>query len=190
MAELWTKSSGVAGQMRGTNAIAKMALTAAALFTAITLAIVLVLHFAHGEHDRDLRIWQTRLGLVAETRAAAIDQWLDGQFNELGKLAENASLQLYMTELMQAETQGGRVTRELAQSGYLENLLTLVADGAGYSGATTGPNVRANVRRVGLSGIALIDLKGNPVATSAGAAPIEGHLKKFLLETPRGERGL
>ena len=176
--------------MRGPNAIAKMALTAAALFTAITLAIVLVLHFAHGEHDRDLRIWQTRLGLVAETRAAAINQWLDGQFNELGKLAENASLQLYMTELMQAETQGGRLTRELAQSGYLENLLTLVSDGAGYSGATTGPDIRANVRRVGLSGIALIDLKGNPVATSDGAAPIEGHLKKFLLETPRGERGL
>jgi PAS domain S-box-containing protein len=190
MAELWTKSSGIAGQMRGPNAIAKMALTAAALFTAITLAVILVLHFAQGEHDRDLRTWQTRLGLVAETRAAAIDQWLDGQFSELGKLAENASLQLYMTELMQAETHSGRLTRELAQSGYLENLLTLVADGAGYSGATTGPDVRANVRRVGLSGIALIDMRGNPVAASAGAAPVEGHLKKFLLDTPRGERGL
>ena len=120
--------------MRDPKALAKMALTAA-----ITLAIIVVLRFAHGEHDRDLRIWQTRLGLVAETRAGAVNQWLDGQFNELSKLAKNASLQLCMTELLRAGDGGKRLTVELAQSGYLENLLNLVADGAWYSGATTRP---------------------------------------------------
>jgi PAS domain S-box-containing protein len=190
MADLWTKPVDISGQMRGPDAIAKMALTAAALIGAITLAIVLVLRFAHGEHDRDLRVWQTQLGLVAETRSAAVNQWLDDQFGELGKLADNASLQLYMTELMRSENRDRRVTRELAESGYLENLLTMVADGAGYSGAMTGPDVRANVRRVGLSGIALVDMKANPVTASAGAPPIEGALRNFLLAAPRGERGL
>lgn len=190
MVDLSTNSGDISEQMRGPNAIAKMALTAAALVAAITLAVILVLHFAQGEQDRELRVWQTRLGLVAETRAAAVNQWLDGQFNALGKLAENASLQLYMTELLRVENRGDRLTRELAESGYLENLLNLVADGAGYSGAVAGPDIRANVRRVGLSGIALVDMAAVPVAASTGAPPVEGRLRKFLLGAPRGERGL
>lgn len=125
-----------------------------------------------------------------DTQAAAVEQWLDNQFSELGKLPDNVSLQLYMTELIRTGNRDVRMTRELAESGYLEILLNLVADGAGYSGGMTGPDVRAYVRRVGLSGIALIDLAANQVAASIGAPPIEGRLRKFLLETSRGERGL
>jgi PAS domain S-box-containing protein len=176
--------------MRGPNAIAKMALTAAALVAAMVLAIVLVLRFAQSENARDLRTWQSRLGMVAETRTAAVNQWLESQFGELGRLAENTSLQLYLTELVRGGGQDRRMTREMAQSGYLRNLLSVVADGAGYTGAISGPDVPANVRRVGLSGIALVDMKAEAIVASAGAPPIEGKLRDFLLARPRGDRGL
>lgn len=155
-------------------------------------AFFLVLRFTEAERQRDLRTWQTRLGIIAETRSHAVDGWLATQFGELKQLAENRSLQLYMTELVRS---GGekRATAALAESGYLRNLLTVVAARAGFDSRPAGPGVpgvNANIRRLASAGIALVDNAGRMLVATETMPPMSGRLAKFVSERPRGEPAL
>ena len=76
--------------------------------------IVGVLWFVESERQRDLQSWQIRMGIVADSRAAAVNEWLEVQFLTLRELAENASLQLYMTELSLSEGDRSGITDEPA----------------------------------------------------------------------------
>ena len=60
---------------------------------------VLVFQFIGAERDREMQRWQVRLGIIADSRFAEIDHWMDSQLDELRGLAANESLQLYMTIL-------------------------------------------------------------------------------------------
>src|SRR5262249_57219548 len=81
---------------------------AAVLLIALGIAgAVLGTRFLVSEWERDLRAWQVRLGIIADSRFAAVDAWLTSQFDNLTGLAENDSLQLYVTQVAQAGTGGG-----------------------------------------------------------------------------------
>ena len=71
-----------------------------ALAAVVAIGIWAVFAFIEGERQRDLQQWQIRLGIVADSRAREVGRWLDEQFLTVESLAENASLQLYMTELI------------------------------------------------------------------------------------------
>ena len=84
---------------------------AAALLLLIgLLGVWLVFRFVNSERERELQQWQIRLGIVAESRAAAISEWVETQYETLNDLAENASLQLYLTELMLVQGDRALVT--------------------------------------------------------------------------------
>ena len=108
---------------RDRNMIAGVALTAAALVAAALVTAIMALDFADAERGRELRQWQDRLGLIADTRTGAVEDWLQNQFDAVGALADNASVQLYMSELTTQPESTQRVTKDLARSGYLRNLL-------------------------------------------------------------------
>src|SRR5262245_14000234 len=74
-------------------------IAAAVLLIAAIGGGALIVRFVGSEWQRELRAWQVRLGIVADSRFAAVDAWLDRQFGDLAGLADNASLQLYMTQL-------------------------------------------------------------------------------------------
>ncbi len=175
---------------RESNAILTMALGGCVLAVAAIAAFILVLRFADSERDRDLRVWQTRLGIIAETRAGAVDSWLSAQFAELKQLADNQSLQLYMTELADKQDGAPGVTRGLAESGYLRNLLTVIADRSGFTAPVAGPKVNANVRRLGAAGIALVGADGRTLVATGGMPPLDGRLRRFLSTAPAGEPAL
>ena len=59
--------------------------------------------FVDQERSRNLQEWQIRLGIVADSRTAAVNEWVENNFAVLRELQQNASLQLYMTELEMAE---------------------------------------------------------------------------------------
>jgi hypothetical protein len=82
-------------------------------------AILFSFRFVEDERKREMQAWQIRLGIVADSRAAAIDEWIDRNFAALRELTENASLQLYMTELEMSEGDKDAVTDEAAQATYL-----------------------------------------------------------------------
>lgn len=172
------------------GALRAIGLTAAAIVALGVVAAVLVFRFADAERARELAQWQARLALVADTRAAAVDGWLARQFDELTGLAENESLQLYAVGLAEGARSPAAAAEAEAFAGYLRNLLAVVADRAGFVGRPLGPDAAANVKRVGVAGLALVDLGGSIVAATEGMPAIDGRLRTFLDTTARGERGL
>ncbi len=160
------------------------------LFLAVLLAAggTAIHLYSANERARELQLWQTRLGIVADTRAAAVDAWLKRQSEELTGLAENASLQIYLTEMTAptaARTAEQRAEDE-ARGGYLSNLLALVAHRAGFRAPSDGPAIEANVQRIGVAGISLVTLDGRVVAASPESPPLDGALAGFLASAERG----
>lgn len=154
------------------------------------LGVVLVFNFVASERQRDLRAWQVRLGIVADSRAAAVAEWLEAQHQTLRELAENASLQLYLTELALAGGDRTGVTEESAQAEYLRNLLVASADRAGFEAPPLGPQVQANVTRVGIAGLALTNPAGEVLVATPGMPPLTGRLANWLAEVPATGTGM
>ena len=95
-------------------------------------AIFFSFRFVENERTREMQAWQIRLGIVADSRAAAIDEWIARNFAALKELTENASLQLYMTELELGQGDKAAITDEAAQATYLRNLLVASAARTGF----------------------------------------------------------
>lgn len=166
--------------------VLKMTVTIGALILAAIVGVYLVSQFIQSEREREMQRWQTRLGIVVDSRQAAVEGWLDLQVSELRSLAENASLQIYMTILHDSED-GEDASAEIE---YLGNLLDVTALRAQFAVADTGAVINANVARIGLAGIALVDDEGDVVVSSQGFPPVQGKLQAFLANLERGESGI
>ncbi|MBI4969862.1 MAG: PAS domain-containing protein [Rhodospirillales bacterium] len=145
--------------------------------------------FVKQERQRDLIAWQARLGLVADGRAAAIADWVEASHKVLRGLADNASLQIYMTEVIRALAgAAGRPTDEIGQLGYLRNLLTALAERNSFT--STQAAVAANIERPGGAGLALADLSGRILVSSPGFPALTAPLRAALLQAADGKPGL
>ena len=136
--------------------------------------------FVEDERARTMNEWQVRLGIVADSRSAAVDEWIDMNFATLRELTENASLQLYMTELQLSEGDKEEIVDEAAQATYLRNLLVATADRTGFKPPEGAGEVNANVERAGVAGIGLVDDKGQPIVSSPGMPPVTGEIRKAI----------
>lgn len=173
----------------GRSAAIRMAITGGALLVAAAVGFYLVFQFTESERARELRDWQSRMSIVADSRFADIDRWLDGQLADLRGIADNQSVQLYMT-LLHSEGMTAGDEDAPAELGYLQNLLTVVADRAGFTGEISGPEVNANVNRVGVAGLGLISQDGLIVVSSPGFPPMQGKIQAFLAELEPGSAGV
>ena len=160
------------------------------LVIAAILGVIFVFQFIESERARDRQAWQIRLGIVADSRSAAVEDWLEAQFGTMRELSENASLQLYMTELSLAGGDETEVTDEPAQASYLRNLLVATAERAGFTEPFVQSEITANVERVGTAGIGLTDAAGRPLVATPTMPPLTGKLRDFINKMPRGERAL
>ena len=144
----------------------KVLTMALALAIATVVGIVLVIGFVEEQRMLELRAWQTRLGIVAESRATEVDRWLERQRQEVATLAGNATVQLFATELDLAGGSLSAVTDGEGQLEYVRNFLVVAAEQGGFVGPVIGPNVAANVERKAYNGLALYDRKGRPVVST------------------------
>lgn len=136
--------------------------------------------------DRDLRAWQARLDIVAESRTGAVHDWLERQFDVVRTLSDNVALRLYLTEL--AREKGA--VQNTPQAAYLRNLLVATAEQTGFHNAAGVSAVPANIQPSRLGGLALIDRTGRIIAVTPGMPPITGALKRFVDGSPPAERAL
>ena len=143
--------------------------------------------FVEDERQRALNEWQIRLGIVADSRVAAVNDWIERNMDVIGELTENQSLQLYMTELAQAQGDRSQVTDGAAEEGYLRNLLVAMADRNGFSPPAPVQEVDANVQRVGTAGIALTDPKGNPIVVTPDMPPPQARHIAAIAKAAEGE---
>ncbi|MDP7545905.1 MAG: PAS domain-containing protein, partial [Alphaproteobacteria bacterium] len=167
-----------------------VAIAGAILLLCAVLGMVAVHRFVKAEGERDLQQWQVRLGIVAASRAQAVREWRDRQFETLSGLADNLSLQLYLTEFSLSGGQSGAVTDQSAQAEYLANLLIVTADQSGFSAPLQGADVQANVKRVGVAGLALLDRQGEILVATPGTPALDDRFKEFVRGTKMGTRGL
>jgi HD-GYP domain-containing protein (c-di-GMP phosphodiesterase class II) len=161
-----------------------------AMIALIGAAVFFAFKFVEDERSRDLAAWQVRLGIVADSRTADVNEWADQQFGVMRELAENASLQLYMTELTLAEGKTADVTDEAAQAGYLRNLLVATAERTGYVPPPSAGEVSANVEKAGVAGLALVDANSNALVSTPGMPPLSSKVKQAILKALDGEPAL
>jgi len=136
------------------------------LLVLISLGAFLINVYIEGERQRDLLQWESRLGLVADAKADAVARMLATDRRELEELARNASLQLYLWQVVKAR-QSPTAAADPAQQTYLRNLIVAAAERGGYL-PESGARLPANVPRRSTSGLALLDSELNPVAVSPG----------------------
>ncbi len=174
--------------------LSRLPLRSAAIWLALLLVFLggafAILSFTEEGRARDLRAWQSRLHILADGRAAAVNAWLGSHYARLGELADNASLQLYLTQLALASDEGRASPSIEASRGYLYNLLLATAEREGFMAAPVGSDVAANVRRVGVSGLALVGPNGKIFVATPGMPPLEGRFFEALDRVAAGERGL
>jgi len=169
---------------------AKVAALAVLMMAFIALAVIVAHRYVEEERQRTLQAWQIQLGIVADSRAAAVHEWVDRNFHTLRDLAENASLQLYLTELLEAGGDRATVTDEPAQASYLRNLLVATADHSGFVSPPSSGEVAANIEKVGVAGLGLVDAGGRPIVSTPGMPPIGDRLRRAVAEAMDGNPAL
>jgi HD-GYP domain-containing protein (c-di-GMP phosphodiesterase class II) len=155
------------------------------------LGLVLVRNFADNEEQRELLHWQNKLNLIADSRAADINGWLQTHVKELGSVANNPSLQLYVTALESAKSPVPP-TDDPAQAVYLRNLLLLTADRLGFLDKTPDPlkSIHANVHPPSGTGLAIVDNNNKILVSTDGLPVLEGALAAKVAAAPRGASSL
>ena len=146
------------------------------LLVLIAAAVFFSFRFVESERARALQEWQTKLGIVADSRVADVNEWVDANIATIAELSENQSLQLYMSELTEAGDPS-RIPDGAASAGYLRNLLVATSDRNGFSPPPPSQETNSNVERLGVSGIALIDSKGNAIVGTPEMPPVADRLK-------------
>ncbi len=169
-------------------------LSVSALIIGSIVAFWFVIQFVDSERQRDVREWQIRLGIVADSRHAAVEKWIDDQYGTLVSLSQNSSLQFYGMDLLAASESESEDTsvdwNDVAEAQYLFNLLTVTAEREGIASPPSQTGVDANVSRIGDTGIALLNLKGEILVASQGMMGIEKSLAAEIASLPLAKRGL
>ena len=152
----------------------------AGLLLILVAGALLINAYIHKERQRDLDDWSIRLGLIAETRVEAVEEWLYRQQRSLQELAGNASLQLYLWQVSQRkEADPGA---EPAQLTFLRNLVVASAERYGFTDDQQQAPLPANVPLRHASGLALLDLQQHLVVSTSGM-PELGTAFKHAIDT-------
>ncbi len=144
--------------------------------------------YIENERQRDLLQWETRLGLVADSKADALARSLAADQRDLRELANNASLQLYLWQLVRARQQQtpDGVQIESAQQAYLRNLMLAAAERGGYM-PDPAARIPANLPRSLSYGLALLDAELRPVVVTPGLGELAdsyGDVMRHALASP------
>jgi HD-GYP domain-containing protein (c-di-GMP phosphodiesterase class II) len=159
-----------------------------AILLLIAGAVVFTFKFVGDERERALQEWQVRLGIVADSRAAAVNEWIEQNFAYLREISENASVQLYVTELVQAQAKGSSAVAEAAaQAQYLRNFLIATAERTGFRPPPAVGEIAANVERAGVAGVGLVDANGAPVSSSPGMPPMSPAMRVAVAKALEGQ---
>lgn len=155
-----------------------------AFITILIICTIILFKFAAVESKRDLVGWETRLGIVADSRANAVNEWVSRQFGELESLASNKSLQLYASQIQQPLDSSNE---DPFQVSYLRNLLEFTAERSGFVDSSA-PTINANVAVEVTSGIAILDKDKKVLASTTFMPPLDGRLAEIVANLPQQER--
>jgi HD-GYP domain-containing protein (c-di-GMP phosphodiesterase class II) len=159
--------------------------------------VSLVQSFGNVEEEREMLRWQNKLSLIADSRVADVDGWLDRHFKELGGVAANPSLQLYLTALMNPSSGESRglpssLAEEPAQAVFLRNLLVLTADRMHFTARHSDElqSVKANVGKPSGVGLGIVDTNGKVIVSTQSLGAVDSVLAEKIAKAPKAESTL
>ncbi|MEX1036146.1 MAG: HD domain-containing phosphohydrolase [Sneathiella sp.] len=156
------------------------------LLVVVIAGVLGTFKFVEEQRERDIRNWEIRLGIVADSRTASVEEWLRKQEHAIGTLATNASLQVYLTQLVIETAENGNAITEVPEAGYLINLLNNQAVISGFW-EPEEPQIRANVSRPGRAGIGLTDATGNLLVSSGSMPPLNSTIRAAMARAGDGK---
>jgi len=140
----------------------------------IAISLWLILAYAEKERNRDLTNWQSRLAMLAEIRAATVEDWIEERKNQLDKLTDNASLKLFLAENDNKNSADKIVLSAL--QGHVRNLLRASAVRFGFA-EDAGVINKINMQVSSEYGLAILDAKKQLVLSTKGFPKnIENHI--------------
>ncbi|MDF1719394.1 MAG: PAS domain-containing protein [Minwuia sp.] len=142
----------------------------ACLLLLAVAAVLGIVGFAETERERLVDEWDVRLGLVGDSRKAAVERWLNDRRAEVLRLAANRAVQFYLIDLADPELPREEID---GNRQYIEDLLRSEAERGGYlsprdqvaSGSAAG---------MSLGGIVILDNNRRVAARTPGAPDTEG----------------
>ncbi len=161
----------------------------ALLVGTLLLATWMLTQFVNNEKIRDLKDWEITLGVMADNRAVAIEQWLASQFTPLMELSDNGSLQLYISQL-ELGRKGQSSNPEPAQISYLRNLIKATAIRTGITALSSDQHaIPANLKLPSNSGLALVDTAGQILVATPSMPTLDNRAQqRILLAIKNGQR--
>lgn len=182
-----------AGESGGTQAVERRARRSTFIVLGLLALLALasafgIFRFVENERERTRLDWQVRLGIVADSRVAAVRENVARARAVVRDLADNVSLQLFLTELsLTGDLE--QVTDREGQQDYLRNLLVLTARQSGFVAEDSGPEIAANVERRAGSGLVFLAADGRALVASERMPPFEPVLAALRESTPAGAPG-
>ncbi|MDQ7251497.1 HD domain-containing phosphohydrolase [Dongia sedimenti] len=153
------------------------------------IGMILVSLFVENERDQAKTEWRTRMGIVADSRAADVNRWFDDQYADLQGIAGNQAVQVYLQQIAELSADPTQVDQIEGLKEYLRNIITVTADRAGFT-LKTQANVDVNETQPALAGLLIIDEKGTVLAASPNAPAYDGDLKAFASAVAPGQRAV
>ena len=154
-------------------------ISAGILLAVLIIGIWAVFSLTKYERKRDLSNWRLTLGVMADSRANAVDTWAESRFAILRELSLNGSLQLYVQQLVDRPDQNR--DSEPAQLSYLRNLLIATAQRGGFdSRQPSSPMVNANIAFHADNGITLFSSSSRIITSTLGITQPDIQLKKAI----------
>jgi len=123
------------------------------LLVFMALSLWMIFEYAEKERDRDLMSWQSRLALLAEIRAIAIEDWIERRKAQLHKLANNTTVKLFLSQHANKDEINSEILN--AQQGHVRNLLRASAERFGFAEDAAGVN-QLNINKSSEYGLAIL----------------------------------
>ncbi len=146
--------------------------------------VVGVFVFIAEERARDLLVWQSRLSVVADARAEAVDTVLGRYRSTLQGAAVNPTVQIYATEMAQVGGDRTQVQDEAGKATYVRNYLEAEAARAGFS-AGSSADIGANLPASG-GGLAFLGPSGDLLVATSGMPELDDRFRSFVEQASDG----
>lgn len=153
------------------------------------IGMFLVNMFVDNERDQAKTEWRTRMGIVADSRAADVNRWFDDQYADLQGIAGNQAVQVYLQQIAELSADPTQADQVEGLKEYLRNIITVTADRAGFS-VKVPTNIDVNETQPALGGILIVDEKGTVLAASPNAPAYDGDLKTFVSSIAPGQKAI
>jgi PAS domain S-box-containing protein len=122
--------------------------------------------FIQADYARDEKNWQEKLSLIAETKADSLSQWITSERSNIQNIAENPSLQIYVTEWLRANQATQKVennadelattlptapaenkvlAEDSAEATFIRSLMVYSAEKLGYTEVSTATDTGDNL---------------------------------------------